>query len=126
MTAAKDDSSNFDLEVAPGESSNFELAALKDDSSGNFDILPSDDVPGPATPKGPGAAVSDSSEDDFSLELDEDVGVGTGGGELNAPGSGINLRKPVDAGSSLEERKESDDSLEFDLSLEPEATPKPA
>ena len=57
--------------------------------------------------------------DDFSLELDD-------GGELSGPASGINLSKPVDAGISLEKPTESDDSLEFDLSLEPESTPRPA
>jgi excisionase family DNA binding protein len=116
LTPPKEDSSNFDLPVTPGESSSLEIAALKD-SSGNFDL----------TPKAPGDG---SSEDDFSLELDDsgsiDLGGPPSGGEMSAPASGINLSRPIDAGISLEEQKGSDDELEFDLSLEPEATPKPA
>jgi excisionase family DNA binding protein len=134
MTAAKDDSSNFDLapagtedssnfdlQVSPGDSSNFEIAAMKDESSSNFEVAPLDNSGAVATPPG-------SSEDDFSLELEESESAlgGEGGGELTAPASGINLGNPTDKGISLEQQKASDDSLEFDLSLEPEATPKPA
>lgn len=110
MTAAKEDSSNFDLPI--GSSS--EIPALKDDS-GNFDLVP----------KADGSVAGPGSSDDFSIELDDgelDLGAG---GELKGPASGINLSHPIDAGISLEQ-KASDDSLEFDLSLEPEATPKPA
>jgi excisionase family DNA binding protein len=107
----KDDSSDFDMTAAKSSS---EIPALKDDS-GNFDLVPGAD----GSAAGPGG-----SSDDFSLELDDDVGVGAGG-ELKGPASGINLSNPIDAGISLEQ-KASDDSLEFDLSLEPEATPKPA
>jgi excisionase family DNA binding protein len=89
------------------DSSDFELSAKQHDS-GNI-LVPSD----PAHPKAP---VGEG--DDFSLELDD-------GGELSGPASGINLSHPIDAGISLED-KPSDDNLEFDLSLEPEATPKPA
>jgi excisionase family DNA binding protein len=116
LTPPQEDSSNFDLPVTPGDSSNFEIAKLKDDSSGNFELTP-------ASPAG-------SSDDDFSLELDDssevDLGAASSGGELSAPASGINLSRPIDAGISLEEQKASDDNIEFDLSLEPEATPKPA
>jgi excisionase family DNA binding protein len=115
---AKDDSSDFEIAAAKDDSSNFELAPLKEDSS-NFDLVSGSDATVP---------VPTGSDDDFSLELadDESVDLGGGGGELTAPASGINLGKPVDSGISLEDRVQSDDSLEFDLSLEPEATPKPA
>jgi hypothetical protein len=104
------DSSNFDLQAAPGDSSSLEIAAMKDDSSGSFELTP-------------GAG---SSGDDFSLELDESALDGGSTDNLTEPKSGINLSKPVDKGISLERPRESDDSLEFDLSLEPEATPRPA
>jgi excisionase family DNA binding protein len=111
----QEDSGNFDLQAAAADSST-ELPALKDDSSGNFELTP-------AAPEG-------SSEDDFSLELSDssevDLSGPPSGGEMSAPASGINLSRPIDAGISLEEQTASDDNLEFDLSLEPEATPKPA
>jgi excisionase family DNA binding protein len=109
MTPVKDDSSNFDLPLPTDSSS--EIPALKDDSSGNFKLTPD-------------RADDGSSNDDFSLELD-DGEPHLGGGELKAPASGISLSNPIDAGISLE-KQASDDSLEFDLSLEPESTPKPA
>jgi excisionase family DNA binding protein len=54
-------------------------------------------------------------------------------GELEAPAdlagstnvAGINLHAPADSGVNLEKREDSSDSLEFELSLEPEATPRP-
>jgi hypothetical protein len=111
MTAAKEDSSNFDMPMGTSD----EIPALKD-SSGSFELGPASED----SAKGPGG-----SSDDFSLELDEgELDLGTGG-ELKGPASGISLGNPIDAGISLEQ-KASDDSLEFDLSLEPEATPKPA
>jgi excisionase family DNA binding protein len=99
----KDDSSDFEMTAKKDDSSNFDLAAKKSDS-GIGALTGSEDALG--------------ASDDFSLELDD-------GGELSGPASGINLSNPVDAGISLE-KQASDDSLEFDLSLEPEATPKPA
>jgi excisionase family DNA binding protein len=109
MAPLKEDSSNFDLPVSTDSSS--EVPALKDDSSGNFKLTPE-------------RADEGSGSDDFSLELD-DGETDLGGGELKAPASGISLSNPIDAGISLE-KQASDDSLEFDLSLEPESTPKPA
>lgn len=88
------------------DSSDFELtpAGVKDDSS-DFDVAPM---------KG-----SDSS--DFSLNLEESVLTGKEAG-LSGPSSGISLQNPVDAGISLEDGS---DSVDFDLSLETEATPRP-
>jgi hypothetical protein len=110
---AGSDSSDFDLAAAaPEGSSDFDLAAAKGGDSSNFDLAA-------IKAEAPSAGGSD---DDFSLELSDDE---PNRGELSAPASGISLGNPIDAGISLED-KGSDDSLEFDLSLEPEATPRPA
>jgi hypothetical protein len=95
--ASKPDSSDFELTAAG--------AKVKDDSS-DFDVAP---------------IKGDS--DDFSLELPADENVLTGQEPgLSGPSSGISLQNPVDAGISLEEGS---DSVDFDLSLEPSATPTP-
>jgi excisionase family DNA binding protein len=110
----KDDSSNFDLQVpATDSSAAFDVPGLKDDSSGNFELKPGQS--------------SGASDDDFNLVLDDsESALAAGGGELSAPASGINLSNPSDKGISLEQRHSDDSSMEFDLSLEPESTPKPA
>jgi hypothetical protein len=72
---------------------------------------------GPKTPRPP----SPVAEDEVSL------------GELEVPGelsgasglSGINLSSPADSGINLGKPGSSDDSLEFELSLDQEATPPP-
>jgi len=93
-----EDSSDFDLSVPPS-------AVLQDDSS-DFDVAPLKD-----------------DSDDFSLELpaEESVLMGKEAG-LSGPSSGISLDNPMDAGISLDG---AEDSVEFDLSLETEATPRP-
>jgi excisionase family DNA binding protein len=100
--APKPDSSDFDLTPAKPDSSDFDLS--------------------------PGS--SDSSSDDFSLDVPEesDISLAPGGssGELKGPSSGISLDNPVDAGISLEQGGEGSDEIEFELSLDAEATPKPA
>jgi hypothetical protein len=112
----KPDSSDFDLTPAKPDSSDFDLtpAGAKPDSS-DFDLSPSS---------------SESSSDDFSLDLPEesDISLAPGGssGELKGPSSGISLDNPVDAGISLEQGGEGSDEIEFELSLDAEATPKPA
>jgi len=114
--APKPDSSDFDLAPAKSDSSDFDLtpAGAKPDSS-DFDLSPSP---------------SDSSGDDFSLDLpdESDISLAPSGssGELKGPSSGISLDNPVDKGISLEQGGEGSDEIEFELSLDAEATPKPA
>jgi hypothetical protein len=115
---AKPDSSDFDLTPAAPkpDSSDFDLTprGAKPDSS-DFDLSPSD---------------SSGSSDDFSLDLpgESDLSLAPGGSssELKGPSSGISLENPVDKGISLEQGGEGSDEIEFELSLDSEATPKPA
>jgi excisionase family DNA binding protein len=95
---------------------------------------PGSAVKGPGSGvKGPGSKVR--KDDTVNLRLDqvEEAELGLGG--LDEPGeisgstkvSGINLSAPADSGINLEQAKEpSSDSVEFELSLEPESTPRPA
>lgn len=117
-----------------GDSSEFELAipgSKKDDGSSDFDLS----VPG-TPPEGssdfdllPAAdesIVLEGSDSDFSLQsTDDNEQVLQGeGGELTSSTSGISLENPADGGISLE-GKPADESDDFDLSLEAEATPRP-
>jgi hypothetical protein len=91
---------------------------------------PSDEAFELDEPGAPGAGESDRTAE-MRVDSGEDAEVPLG--ELEAPkdlaGStnvaGINLHAPADSGVNLERREESSDSLEFELSLEPEATPRP-
>jgi excisionase family DNA binding protein len=81
----------------------------------------------------PGAPAGGQSDRTAELRIDNGEDAEVPLGELEAPkdlaGStnvaGINLHAPADSGVNLERREESSDSLEFELSLEPEATPRP-
>jgi hypothetical protein len=89
--------------------------------SSDYDLVPAAD--GSVSSQEPGS-------DDFSLGLSDDnqvLGLGTSSDEdsLTGPGSGTSLNNPLDAGISLEENRPEDDGLDFDLSLEVEATPRP-
>ncbi len=66
------------------------------------------------------------SDEDFSLELDDDsLDLGAeAGAQFSGPQSGINLSRPSDKGISLERKDDSDDSA-FELDLEGGSTPKP-
>jgi excisionase family DNA binding protein len=91
---------------------------------------PSDEAFQLDEPGAPGMGEVDRTAE-MRLDGGEDAEVPLG--ELEAPkdlaGStnvaGINLHAPADSGVNLERREESSDSLEFELSLEPEATPRP-
>ncbi len=120
--ASHADSSDFDLAALPGASddtsSEFDLGAVpeKDEGSSDFDLVPAAD----------GSIVLEGDSNDFSLEASDEGDQVLQGekGELTSSTSGISLANPGDAGISLEEKAD-DDSNDFDLSLEPEATPKP-
>lgn len=120
--SGKPDSSDYDLTPAglKPDSSDFDLApgGAKADSS-DFDLSPAP------------AKSDEGSSDDFSLELpgDSDFSLDLGGsieGELKGLSSGISLGNPVDSGISLEQGGEGSDELEFELSVDAQATPKPA
>jgi len=102
------DSSDFDLAPAKSQddSSDFNLSSPADSSSGSVLLQPD--------------------SDDFSLELPDDSALGSEPSNLSGPSSGISLNNPVDAGISLEEGNPEASDMDFDLSLEVEATPKPA
>jgi len=115
---SKPDSSDFEL--TPGSqkppSSDYDLTPekQKSPSSSDFDLSPSQ--------------TSDSS-DDFSLELPDESAINlesSGERELKGPSSGISLGNPADSGISLEQGGEGSDEIEFELSLDAQATPKPA
>ncbi len=114
------DSSDFDL-AAQGvkpedDSSDFDLAAhgAKKDDSSDFDLAPAED----------GTILLEGESKDFSLEVSDDEHAihDDGNTELTSATSGLRLNEPADAGISLEEGQ---DSSDFDLSLEPEDTPRP-
>lgn len=68
--------------------------------------------------------VPGDSDEDFSLELDEDA-INLGAEvDSEGPKSGINLSRPSDRGISLEAPKD-DDSADFELDLQAPPTPKP-
>jgi hypothetical protein len=73
---------------------------------------------GPKTPK----PSQPTAEDEVSLGDLDVPGELTGAGGL----SGINLHAPADSGINLAKPGASDDSLEFELSLDQETTPPPA
>jgi excisionase family DNA binding protein len=83
-------------------------------------------------PKSPAPRPRQETADELRLEPLEDEEVSLG--DLEIPSdlagagnpSGINLHSPADSGINLGKPGGSDDSLEFELSLEQEATPKPA
>src|SRR5207253_3168638 len=99
------DSSDFDLMAAPpmDDSSDFSLS-----STGSDSVL-----------------LEPEAGDDFSLELPDDSLNAGGQPGLSGPASGISLGNPVDAGISLEEGNPEASDMDFDLSLEVEATPRP-
>ena len=116
---SKPDSSDFDLtpESQKPPSSDYDLTPekQKSPSSSDFDLSP--------------GQTSDSSSDDFSLELPDESGINlesSGERELKGPSSGISLGNPADSGISLEQGGEGSDEIEFELSLDAQATPKPA
>jgi hypothetical protein len=86
---------------------------------------PSDSSDFDLTPSGGSGQLHPDSSDDFSLGLPDDSALGGELSGLSGPSSGISLNNPVDAGISLEEGNAAND-IDFDLSLEVEATPKPA
>jgi hypothetical protein len=87
--------------------------------SSDFDLTPAGD------PSGSALLQPDSSAD-FSLGLSDESALGGEQSGLTGPSSGISLNNPVDAGISLEEGSPEASDVDFDLSLEVEATPKPA
>ena len=107
--------------------------AGRDPAATEFELpKPKSGVKGPGSGvKGPGSKVK--KDDTVNLRLDqvEEAELGLGG--LDEPGeisgstkvSGINLSAPADSGINLA-KEPSSDSVEFELSLEPESTPRPA
>src|SRR5207237_7924383 len=94
-------------------------SAFSQDSSSDFDLS--------LDPKA-GSSLEISSGELKSLRTASDDEVSLG--EMPRPGgkgnSGINLQQPADSGISLEQGKDSSDEIEFELSLDAESTPKPA
>ena len=96
-----------------------ELPQAKDpDGSSDFDLTPAAESSSP---------LDLGSSDDFRLEVpaDDEITLADDASKLKGPASGINLGKPADSGISLEQGG-SDDSIEFELTLDSESTPKPA
>jgi excisionase family DNA binding protein len=108
--------SEADLDVSPPQP--VPAAGSKQDSSSDFELTPASQMePSP---------LELSSSEEIPLQAsssDDEVTLGelTGSGDK----SGINLKDPADSGISLEQTGSSDE-VEFELSLEPGSTPKPA
>lgn len=79
-----------------------------------------------------GSSPLEGESEDFSLQLPDDESDATVdlggplGNELKGPSSGISLGNPKDAGISLEKPADSSEDMDFELSLDVQATPKPA
>jgi excisionase family DNA binding protein len=108
--------SEADLDMSPPKP--VPAAPSTEDSSSDFELTPaSQQEPSP---------LELSSSEEIPLQAsssDDEVTLGelTGSGDK----SGINLKDPADSGISLEQTGSSDE-VEFELSLEPGSTPKPA
>jgi excisionase family DNA binding protein len=103
--------SESDLDMEPAQSSPTEK---KQDSSGDFELTAPDDSSPLELGSDEVAKLPAGSEDEVTLG--ELTGAGAGA-------SGINIQDLADSGISLEG---SEDEIEFDLSLDAGATPKPA
>lgn len=84
------------------------------DSSSDFELIPFDSSKSP---------VELGSGEIPLLAEDEEVHLGNEVRGKSAGSSGINLQDPADSGISLEDG--GSDEIEFELSLDPEGTPKP-
>jgi excisionase family DNA binding protein len=108
--------SESDLDLPASESSpttsSDELPAAPgtEDSSSDFELTPAGD----SSPEEP-------SSDEFKLSSDDEVTLGELTGSESK--SGINLKDPADSGISLEQGG-SDDSLEFELTLDSDSGPR--
>jgi excisionase family DNA binding protein len=84
----------------------------------------------PQGPKSPPPGARKQPVEELRLEPLEEEEVSLGDlevpSDLTDASSGINLHSPADSGINLGKPGGSDDSLEFELSLEKEATPKPS
>ena len=118
-------------------SSDFELGALPEDGSSDFDLTPQppgDDSSDFSIEVGgnDGTALVEDDGSDLSLDLsDENEQVlDRDHAELTSSTSGIALESPADEGISLEQSEQTefdaDGGVDFDLSLDVEATPRPA
>src|SRR5205807_7056058 len=85
------------------------------DSSDEFELTPGQESSSP---------LEVSSDEVPALPSDSDEAVILGDVKPGDSDSGINLRDPADSGISLEQ--EGSDEIEFELSLDDSATPKPA
>jgi excisionase family DNA binding protein len=105
----------------PEPAASKDLEVTNDDSSSDFDLTPAGESSSPIEP---------SSDEDFTLQVPDDADVALGEladeADLKGPSSGISIENPADSGISLEQGGEGSDEIEFELSLDGEATPKPA
>jgi hypothetical protein len=103
--------SESDMELAPLEEE--KPAGKSTDSSSDFELTPASESSSPIEP---------GSSADFKLDSDDDITLAD---EPKSHASGVNLNKPKDSGISLEQSGEASDSIEFELTLDGESTPKP-
>jgi hypothetical protein len=109
--------SESELDMSPVHDRDLPQAKEKEGSS-DFELTPAAESSSP---------LDLDSSDEFKLEVppDDEITLADEGSKLKGPPGGINLGKPADSGISLEQGT-SDDSIEFELTLDSESTPKPA
>jgi excisionase family DNA binding protein len=112
-------SDEIEIPTVPGSAK----AEKAPDSSGEFDLTPGA-VPEDQSP------IELTGSDEFTLDGgEEDVNLGGKPAKKDVTGgkgkSGINIQDPADSGISLE-KTDSDDAVEFELTLDDKSTPKPA
>jgi excisionase family DNA binding protein len=106
--------SPFELSEPEMELAPLEDGPAKKDSSSDFDLTPAAESSSP---------VELGSDEEFQLQIpDDEITLAD---EPAAHSSGVNLNKPKDSGISLEQSAEASDSVEFELTLDAESTPKP-
>ncbi|MCI0461032.1 MAG: helix-turn-helix domain-containing protein [Gemmataceae bacterium] len=115
----------------PGDS---QVPGVKPDTS-DFELTPAKE---PSSPLEPGSSdfeltpagaspLEPTSDEEFHLEVPDDSSVGLGTPKAGRrPTSGISLEAPADSGISLEQGGDGSDEIEFNLTLEGGATPRPS
>ncbi len=136
-SSSESDSGDFDI-VAPAPKSGSRLSGPKSGGpkSGGPKSGPKSGGPKSGGPKSSAPKKKKETEfeisgadsdEDFSLVLDEEsLDLGGEAPDDDAPKSGLNLSRPLDAGISLEAPSDDEASADFELNLEgAPATPKP-
>jgi hypothetical protein len=110
--------SESDLELKPLEEDKPEKKGKGSvESSSDFELTPASEK-SPLELGSSDEIILDAAAEEFTL-------VEPRKGRQGPPPSGVNIDKPADSGISLEQSSDASDSIEFELTLDAETTPKP-